>query len=213
MTNFAYNLNIPAAGNNPSNDQGLMQTNTNSLINVDHYSFMQAGGGLHRQVTLPTETIPTVTIGQAAMYSKTAGQTQLFATTDNGGNEYQLTRFIDAQIATFGIYGTFGTVTANYSINGFWTFLPGGLIFMNGIVQSTTATPQISPSTIVVTFPFNFTSNNIIVTITPICKAGGTSVNDVAASTNGSTSKSGFTCNFTSSTSAYTGFTWTAIGI
>lgn len=53
MTNFAYNRNIPASPNNPSNDQPLMQTNTNStddILEVNHVSFEANNGGLHTKV-------------------------------------------------------------------------------------------------------------------------------------------------------------------
>jgi len=55
MSFFSYNLNIPAANDNPSDDQPLMQTNTNSisdLILVDHRGFEDADnlGGYHTDI-------------------------------------------------------------------------------------------------------------------------------------------------------------------
>lgn len=47
---FTYNRDIPDGPNNPSRDQPLMKTNTNSiddLIAVNHISFRSAGGGQH----------------------------------------------------------------------------------------------------------------------------------------------------------------------
>lgn len=49
-----YYVNIPAAANNPSNDQPLMETNTNSASQLwlqDHYGFKDNLGGQHKQVT------------------------------------------------------------------------------------------------------------------------------------------------------------------
>ena len=56
MATFTYNRNIPFADNDPSDDQPLMQTNTNStddILDVDHYSFETTNlDGWHRQLTL-----------------------------------------------------------------------------------------------------------------------------------------------------------------
>lgn len=49
-----YYVNTPAAANNPSNDQPLMETNTNSASQLwlqDHYGFKDNLGGQHKQVT------------------------------------------------------------------------------------------------------------------------------------------------------------------
>ncbi len=135
MATFPYNLNIPDADNNPSEDQPDMQENTNSinqLINVDHFSFSQMDDdGEHRQVTLPIRgggsgTIPTGRIAaEGTLYTKTgSGETQLFYTPDASTNEYQLTRCITGNFATFAING-----------NG-WTFLPGGMLLKYGLVPA-----------------------------------------------------------------------------
>lgn len=53
---ISYNNNIPAAPNNPSNDQPLMRDNTNainSILDIDHITFNSGAGensGQHRQV-------------------------------------------------------------------------------------------------------------------------------------------------------------------
>lgn len=49
---FTYNTAVPASGNNPSNDQPDMLTNTQSIdgiLDVDHVTFNAANGGTHRQ--------------------------------------------------------------------------------------------------------------------------------------------------------------------
>lgn len=61
MTTFSFNENIPAANNNPSADQPIMQTNnasTKSILAVDHLTFDSAGSGgagasagQHQQIT------------------------------------------------------------------------------------------------------------------------------------------------------------------
>lgn len=60
---FTFNTGIPAAGNNPSNDQPIMQANnvaTDGILNVDHISFNANDGGTHKQVHLTAFTNPTV---------------------------------------------------------------------------------------------------------------------------------------------------------
>lgn len=54
-----YNRDIPDGPNNPSRDQPLMKTNTNSvddILKVDHVSFNTANSGFHKQVTFNAKT-------------------------------------------------------------------------------------------------------------------------------------------------------------
>ena len=73
MATFDYFDNIPAAPNNPSADQPLMLTNTqsiDSIIAVDHYSFESATSidGTHKQVTLTNESGPGIPAGTNAVF-------------------------------------------------------------------------------------------------------------------------------------------------
>lgn len=55
MGNFSFNSNIPAAANNPSNDQPVMLINnqsTESILNVDLVGFDQDNGGTHKYMTV-----------------------------------------------------------------------------------------------------------------------------------------------------------------
>jgi len=92
MPTFDYNLNIPNGPNNPSADQPLMQTNTNSIdsiIGVDHYTFESASGndGFHQKVTLPSASIPTSAAGQVVLFGGTlpSGTSAVFYSHDNSG--------------------------------------------------------------------------------------------------------------------------------
>jgi len=211
MPLFPYNRDIPDAPNNPADDQPDMKENFNSiddLIEVDHYSFDDSLGGLHKQSTYPVESVPSTSAGQVAVYADTSGQSQLFATTDGGAIEYQLTRMIDASQASFGGFVA-GTVEPGYAMTTGWTFLPGNLLFQYGIVTRA----SISPSDISVTFPVTFSSTNIVVTVTPISKSSGSIDNNTASVRSTSVVTTGFTCKFQTSTADYRGFTWTAIGI
>lgn len=65
---ISYNLDIPDAPNNPSNDQPLMKINTNaidSILAIDHISFNTANSGNHQQMHLPSFTNPSVVNGSA----------------------------------------------------------------------------------------------------------------------------------------------------
>jgi hypothetical protein len=220
MTNFTYTRDIPDAPNNPSNDQGPMKVNTNSiddLIDEDHYSFGVANGGLHRQVRLVNLTgIPIgLMAGIGTLYTKLATSTgvstesNLFFTPSASGNQYQLTRPITGSFASFSQLGAFGTITATWTMVAGWTFLPGGMLFQYG---SANRPAGVTSTAVVVTFPVPFSTSDVVVSITPISKAGGTGNNNSASLIDTTLSASGFSVNFTSSTSAYVGFTWTAIG-
>jgi len=58
---FNFNAGIPAANNNPSNDQPDMLTNnisTNAILAIDHVSFNDANGGKHKQITYVSKNTP-----------------------------------------------------------------------------------------------------------------------------------------------------------
>lgn len=155
MPLYSYNLNIPDAPNDPSSDQPLMKTNTNNIdaiIDEDHYSFDEANGGLHRQVRIPVSgAIPGGLIASSGtLYTKTSVEGTLFYSPDTTGDEYQLTRTITASFAEFG-------TNTNYSgtLNGGWTFLPGGLLLQYGLATSSgTALPNT-----IVTLPVTMTNS------------------------------------------------------
>lgn len=148
MSFQTYITGIPAANNNPSNDQPNMLTNTNSIpvvLAIDHFGFNDNNGGLHKQVTMPVQSgVPsTATVGMGVLYTKTASsltplnESDLFFSPDASGNQYQLTRTITGSFASFG--GGPG-----------WTFLPGGLIMQYGSVATVSNNTSVSYP---VTFP------------------------------------------------------------
>lgn len=165
MPIITYNRDTPDAPHNPSSDQPDMKINTNSiddLISIDHYSFNDNNGGLHKQVRLVDLLVaPTGTAaGLGTLYTKLATSTgvstesDLFYIPDTKVpplDEYQLTRTIKNQFTKF-------ATNTNYQVGppslfGGWTFLPGGLLFQYG---NTTAPSNSSTTTI--TFPIPFTS-------------------------------------------------------
>ena len=128
MSTFTYNNLVPAAANNPSNDQPDMLINAASIasiVAVDHVGFNTAEGGTHNQSTYNRlGSKPTVTGTQVAVYGKASGGvTQLFYE-NSAGTEYQMTG------------------SANSAANGY-TYLFGGIIFKWGntsVGPNTTAT-------------------------------------------------------------------------
>jgi hypothetical protein len=80
---ITYNLNIPAAANNPSVDQPNMQTNTNNIatyVAIDHVAFNTSGSGTHNQVTFANVQAPSTPSNPTAiLYTKNdaAGNPQL----------------------------------------------------------------------------------------------------------------------------------------
>ena len=190
----------------------LINTNSvDSIIGVDHYSFNNNNGGLHKQIRLvDLLSIPSggnaVGSGQGGLYTKLATSTgasnesSLFYTPGTSTNQYRLTRTITGEFAKF-------ATNTNYQVGppslfGGWTFLPGGLLFQYG---NTTAVQSSSGTTI--TFPITFTTVfNVNATI--VTNSNST----IRFSILNNATNSGFTTSQTSS-SNFTNLYWTAIGI
>lgn len=100
-----------------------------------------------------------------------------------------------------------GAVGTNFSAGA--TFIPGGLTYQYG-----SFTPgSIGTSSGIVKFPLKFiNASSVIVSITAICKAAGSSINNTFSIKNGTVTAFQFQWNCQTSTSEYTGFTWTAVG-
>jgi len=219
-----YTPNIPVTGDSLGSTRDRINTNFQQIYNVfeeNHYPFNSANQGKHMWSSYPEQSSdPSTEANELAIYAKPGlypVETDLFLRAESNGFVYAMTRVNSAFISTMGQFITAGTVTTNYSQIGGWTFLPGGtnggLLFQYATVLSTLSTPQISPSTILVTYPVPFQNSNVVVTITAIDKAGGSAVAHTASLRAGTVTNLGFTCDFDTSTSAYVGFTWTAIGL
>ncbi len=104
MPVITYNLGIPDAPNNPSDDQPLMKTNTNAinaLIQLDHFTFADANAGWHKQVTLTNESAPGIPAGTNGVlfansvagvswpfWQNATGSFQMFGVSSNVANGY-----------------------------------------------------------------------------------------------------------------------------
>lgn len=78
MTFFNYTQGIPAAQNNPSNDQPNMKVNNDSnylIWDVDHYGFEDNNGGQHQWVTLPKLTTPATQVDPSCVIYTANGST------------------------------------------------------------------------------------------------------------------------------------------
>jgi hypothetical protein len=121
MTNYTYNPSIPAAANNPSDDQEPMQTNYASIagiLNIDMVGFGDNNGGYHKQITYVDQGAdPGSAASQYRTYSKlVGGSSELFAQKDAIATPIQLTSGVPVAAPSG------------------WTYLPGGLILQWGTV-------------------------------------------------------------------------------
>ena len=159
MPNFDYNLNIPDAPNNPSNDQPKMKVNTNSinsLIGVDHFAFKTNNDGYHQQSSYVAGGDPGALASIARVYSKritTSGHTdtELFLqkASDDGDNPGSVIQLTDT------IFG------ASANQQGF-SWLPGGVIIQWG--RSTATFDPTVPGGFSVNFPNTFPGSVFTVT-------------------------------------------------
>lgn len=127
MPTFSYNLNIPNGPNNPSSDQPLMQTNTNSinsLISQDHFTFGTGNDGYHQQVNLVAEASPALN-GNLVLYT-------LNNTAITGGRQVLWAKNSAQDLPLF-------TGPAAGSTNGY-SSIYGGIILQWGTVAPTSST-------------------------------------------------------------------------
>ena len=79
MTDFDYNINVPATNNNPSTDQPEMLINAQSdfgIWNVDHIGFNANNGGTHQFMNLVAQggyVAPPATTANASVYFSKSG--------------------------------------------------------------------------------------------------------------------------------------------
>lgn len=159
MTFVSYNLSIPAAANNPSADQPLMQTNTNSINTIfgqDHISFNLTNGGIHKQVNMTNQSSPA-RVSDTVIYSRTAGgQSSIWV--KNSSQDLPLF-----------------TGTASGIANGY-TSMFGGIIIEWGSATGGT-----------VTFPLTFPNNLFSIQITLVGSSGAIASAVHTSSTSGFT--------------------------
>jgi len=190
--NFAYNINIPDAPNNPSNDQPNMKINTNSissLIGVDHVGFNTNGSGIHKQVTFQHENNPGLGDGNAVLFATNPAG---FLTDPAWPYWNNSTGTPVQMLSGIPISGALGK-----------TFLPGGIILQWGSISGAPI-----PNNTLVAFTTPFPLNVFSITL----GAASNSTNDKTINIlTGSVSTSNFRL-ITSGSSAFQTVYWMAIG-
>lgn len=209
MSFLDYNQNIPGSQNNPSDDQPLMRTNTNSTrtwVTIDHFGFKDNQGGYHKIIHQPPQVAfpaPIANIGQLFVKNYTpdtdpvsAPDTQLFFQTGKAGGLSQL--------------------TGNNALSEGYQWIGGVLVQWGGVVVSLNS-PIVtgfvdfqdrSPGN-TIPFPNNLFMMNATLFVSGVAP---TTAGDVLIDTANS-DKTKFTWYFRgSATSNYTGFWWMAIG-
>jgi hypothetical protein len=119
VTDFNYTIDIPAAGNNPSNDQGPMQVNTNSIaniLNIDHVGFNAANGGTHLQTSFANFVSPILLPGPTSSVAYPAA-----GIADNTHPQYfyqnQNATFLLSCVKAFGVFNAGAGPTLLNSFN------------------------------------------------------------------------------------------------
>ncbi len=189
MPVIGYNLNIPAANNNPSQDQPKMQTNTNAintLLSLDHYTFADNAAGRHKQVSLANEAAPGIPANTNGV---------LYANLDTG----QSWPFWQNALGSFNLLGPLSAVNNGYT----WM---GGVLVQWGQVTSTNSSFTLQAFNI----PF---PNACFVVMTQIYGSGtppgGSGDIEIRKST---VSVASFQWCMVTNSGEYTGFYWVAIG-
>lgn len=114
---ISYTLGIPAANNNPSQDQPNMQTNNDhvkDIIAVDHVTFNQNYSGQHLQVTFNSNNVPSTSPAFPTLFTNAAGgANQLFFYTQDplhGSSQY-VNASSGSTLLMGGIILKWGTIT------------------------------------------------------------------------------------------------------
>lgn len=82
---FPYTIGLPNPPDDPSQDVGGMQINTNTIdswVQVDHVGFRNSLGGKHQTVTFPVpQSDPSLSINTTQIYPKTFGSAPTYLET------------------------------------------------------------------------------------------------------------------------------------
>lgn len=205
---MTFNINIPQPNDDLSVSQGQVKNNfltSNTSFGVNHYPFNDGtvNNGKHKRVDIVAGAVPASNGGEGNLYTKQpASYTNLFYTQDASSNEYQMTRIITTS------FPKFATNTALSVGNGGWTFLPGGMLFQYGSATVNFNTSGNKQGTI--TFPVAFTNIPYAINVTLTSASGSSSAHVLSVFSVGVSS---FKWNLDDTSSQYTGFYWTAIGV
>lgn len=121
---LTYNNNVPAGPDDPADDQPQMLVNTqsiNSILDVDHFTFVEPNSGFHRQVTFPQNFTPSVPTSPPVLF-----------TALDPNNLPQLFWYSGGATKTTDQYKN-GLSNASFSS----TFAFGGIIIKTGVITLT----------------------------------------------------------------------------
>lgn len=172
---FPYTTGLPNPPNDPSNDVGGMQQNTNTINSwtaVDHVGFNNSAGGQHKQITFNNTAAPSSPTDPLSYLftSLVSSHPQLFFL--NSINTYQLTNLALTSLS-------------NFSGNQKGLTTPWGLILNWGDVQG-------FGSGTAITFPVGYTSTS---SYWVFAQALGTSPTAIYGVTNFSSTQFKLFCN------------------
>jgi len=229
MTFYDYNAGIPAANNNPSDDQSLMQTNTNSIQNLiagDHHGFEDDLGGYHtiihqdtatRTLTYDINGLPVYTSEPAAIPGPPQIN-QLFSmlVTPDDGTGVADTQLFSLTANSVGNNGL-SQLTGNFSSTDGYQWIGGVLIQWGFVSVAFPVTPAVTAANVVfknrnasLCIPF---PNSLFTVIAVPARAASAGALQATVSISTTTfDKTRFRYIVTATGTGYTGFYWVAIG-
>lgn len=147
MSTFPINTTIPAANNDPADDQPLMQANfanINSYVQVDHINPAATGAGQHKQVTFNSNNVPTPPTSPPILFTNIQ---------DGAGNA------LPGSPAVPELFFYSGP-SAGVSQNQYVSTQNGSVLLMGGIIMKWGVyTVPLPGGTQVVPFPVSFPNN------------------------------------------------------
>jgi hypothetical protein len=153
---MTYTTDLPLSGESLGSTRDRIRANFQEIASVNavnHVAFNSVGEGKHKFLQMPEQAAaPATLVNEGGVYTKVGtnpAETNLFFRGENSGFEYQITKSFSAQTGRF-------ANNSNYqvgppSLNGGWTFLPGGLMLQYGMTNAASGS-----STRTVTFPVQF---------------------------------------------------------
>ena len=209
---MSYTPNTPVTGDSLGSTRDIIRTNfqqIDTVNSINHVAFNEANQGKHKFLQMPEQSSnPTTAADEGALFAKVGAgptETALYFRAESDGTVYQLTRVDSTKTATF-------ATNTNYqvgppSINGGWTFLPGGMLLQYGLLQVSA-----SGTATVVTFPKSYTNTPYSITIGSVTGEGNSPGANNQFVKDGTVATTGFSI-VNSSGSAARKVYWMSIGV
>jgi len=210
-----FNPNIPQATDRlAKSQQDLLQNNQqlDTSFGINHYTFsdLTVNNGMHKQCQMVEQAVaPVPGAGTDSLFTKVVTLGELFFVRGGGGTPIQMTRADPIPLTNnYTPESGGGPVGAQFSAGA--TFLPGNLIYQYGTFINGAGMASSGTIKFLKTFT---TASSVVVTVSLICKIGGTSSSRTLSLERGSTTTTQFNWNLDSSIiTSYVGLSWTAVG-